>query len=88
MEYQSTITRGGQVTLPAKVRRKLGLEPGDRVVFRIEGDTVLVEPPKFTLETAFASIKLGRPIRDIEKAIADAKAAKLQRDLEKGLYGG
>ncbi len=32
----------GQVTIPKKVRDALGIEPGDRVTFIVEGDTVRV----------------------------------------------
>ena len=36
MEVASHVTSKGQITIPAAVRRALGLEPGDRVVFRVE----------------------------------------------------
>jgi len=67
-QYRTTITKGGQVTLPAKIRRKLGLKLGDQVVvFREEGDAVFVEPPAFTLQTAFASVPpLKKPVSDKE----------------------
>ena len=32
----------GQVTIPKKIRDVLGIEPGDRVTFVVEGDTVRV----------------------------------------------
>ena len=32
----------GQVTIPKKIRDVLGIEPGDRVTFIVEGDTVRV----------------------------------------------
>lgn len=40
------ISANGQITLPADVRRRLGLGPGDKVVFieNEEGDTVVVRP--------------------------------------------
>lgn len=40
----SRLTRKGQVTIPAEVRRKLGLKQGDKVAFVQEGDTVTVVP--------------------------------------------
>lgn len=42
----ATISANGQITLPADVRRRLGLGPGDKVVFieNEEGDTVVVRP--------------------------------------------
>ena len=43
MSRQSaTVTSKGQITIPWEVRRRLGLETGDRVDFRIEdGRTVM-----------------------------------------------
>ena len=39
------ITSKGQITLPKEVRDALGVEPGDRVAFRIQEDgAVVVEP--------------------------------------------
>jgi AbrB family looped-hinge helix DNA binding protein len=34
----------GQVTLPASVRRALGLEPGDNLVISVEGDRAVLQP--------------------------------------------
>ncbi len=42
MAFQSRITSKGQVTVPVAIRRKLGLERGDRVEFREHaGETVI-----------------------------------------------
>ena len=38
------ITRKGQVTIPAEMRRSLGLKEGDRVAFVLEGNVVRVIP--------------------------------------------
>lgn len=35
--YYTTVTRKGQITIPAPVRRELGLEEGDRVEVSVEG---------------------------------------------------
>ena len=47
MEYQpmqqlSKVTSKYQATIPLAVRRKLGLKPGDAVLFEIENDSVTV----------------------------------------------
>jgi AbrB family looped-hinge helix DNA binding protein len=42
MQQASRLTRKYQTTIPLPVRRKLGLKPGDAVVFEIENDTVTV----------------------------------------------
>ena len=38
------ITSKGQITLPADVRRTLGVGRGDAVVFEVDGNTVVVVP--------------------------------------------
>ncbi len=42
MQQLSKVTSKYQATIPLAVRRKLGLKPGDAVVFEIENDTVRV----------------------------------------------
>lgn len=39
-QVSSRITERGQATIPAEVRRLLGLGSHDRIVFEIEGDNV------------------------------------------------
>ena len=42
MKNSSTISSKGQITVPQEIRKRLGLEPGDRVEFVVEeGRTVL-----------------------------------------------
>jgi AbrB family looped-hinge helix DNA binding protein len=38
----SSLSKKGQVTIPKEVRRRLRLGPGDRVVFVIQGDSILI----------------------------------------------
>ena len=37
-EYVATVTSKGQLTLPAAVRRQLGIDPGDRVTIVVEDE--------------------------------------------------
>jgi AbrB family looped-hinge helix DNA binding protein len=49
----STLTSKGQVTIPAEVRRRLGLRPGDHVGFVIEGDAIRLVRKETHIEAAF-----------------------------------
>jgi AbrB family looped-hinge helix DNA binding protein len=40
------VTRNGQITLPAAVRRAAGIEEGDLVAVSIEGDTITLVPKR------------------------------------------
>jgi len=36
------VTRNYQITIPAEVRRRLGIKVGDRVVVEVEGDKIVI----------------------------------------------
>jgi AbrB family looped-hinge helix DNA binding protein len=40
--YQSRLSGKGQVTIPVEIREKLALEPGDIVVYEVEGDRAVL----------------------------------------------
>jgi AbrB family looped-hinge helix DNA binding protein len=80
-EYFSTITRNGQVTIPAEIRRALDLKVGDIVVWRQEGNEVLLLPARFTLESAFGPVEPRRP-EDIKEIERSAKASKAKATVE------
>lgn len=46
MKNSSTISSKGQITVPQRVRERLGLSAGDRVEFVIEGDRTLIRPAR------------------------------------------
>ena len=48
MDVHAKMTSKGQVTVPKAVRDALGIQSGDRVVFRVEGErAVLARTPEF-----------------------------------------
>jgi antitoxin PrlF len=62
VEYISSVTSKGQVTIPAVIREKLGIGLRDKVIFRIVDDRVEVEPLTMTLAEAYGSVTpLNRP---------------------------
>lgn len=56
MEITARLTSKGQVTIPNAVRKALGLEDGDRVVFRVDGDRAILArtPDLLSLAGSFA----------------------------------
>ncbi len=81
----TTITQRNQVTIPAEVRRLLGLKPRDKVTFTIDNDgDVRLSPSIFTLETAFGSVRpTGNETTDFKEIIRDAKEAKAEDTIGK-----
>ena len=43
MPVAATISSKGQVTLPAALRAKLGLEPGSRITFEARGKELIIK---------------------------------------------
>jgi len=76
-ERWTVVTRKGQVTVPAPIRREMGLEKGDKVAFVVEdGQVRLIRTPSVVQRTAGA-LKSRRPpltaeqLREVaEQAIA------------------
>jgi antitoxin PrlF len=69
----SRMTSKGQVTVPKAVREILGIEPGDRLAFRIaENGVVSVEPETVELTALRGALKprrRGVTLADMDAAI-------------------
>jgi AbrB family looped-hinge helix DNA binding protein len=84
-KFVSTISSKGQVTIPADIRRKLGVNPSDQVTFVLtEDEKVELRPVRYTLESVLGSIEAlpGETAdldREIREATEEAMARKMQR---------
>ncbi len=69
--HNSTLTSKGQVTIPAEVRRRLGLHPGDHVGFIVDGDEVRLVRKESRIEAAFGICKpkTSVSVEDMEQII-------------------
>ncbi len=77
-KFTTTVTQRGQVTVPAQVRKVLGVKPKDKITFTIDDDAVRLSSAAFTLESAFGSVHpLHRP-EDLEKLSRIAKEEKAE----------
>jgi AbrB family looped-hinge helix DNA binding protein len=79
----ASVTERGQVTIPAEVRKALGITARDKVDFVIEDGEVRLKRPKYTLQTAYASVPPLRGGKDIDEAIREAKDERADRLVEK-----
>lgn len=79
----TAMTQRGQATIPAEVRRLLGLEPGDKIGFAIEDGVVRLVPPCFTLDSAFGSVTPSRKPEDFEELSEEAKEHKVEETVRK-----
>ena len=81
-EFTVTTTQRNQVTIPAEVRRILGLKPRDKVAFTIEdGGEVRLSAASFNLDAAYGSVKPSATPEDFDEISRNAKDAKAEAEL-------
>lgn len=78
-EVVATMTSKGQVTVPAEVRRRMGLQAGDRVIFVLgEGGDVALRVPHYpdvaSVLGAAGSLPEPRSWEEIERVVDEGRA--------------
>jgi AbrB family looped-hinge helix DNA binding protein len=68
------VSTKGQVVVPSKIRRKLGLQPGDSLEARVEGQCIVLTPRKVRLRKARI---IRDPVTGLPVLTIGAKAPKL-----------
>lgn len=87
-ELIATVSKRGQVTIPAEVQRVLDLRPGDKVRFLVQDNHVELAPAQFTVASAAGSARLLPGVEvdaDFKRQIREAKedhAIEVMRDLK------
>jgi AbrB family looped-hinge helix DNA binding protein len=81
----STITSKGQTTLPAPIRRALRLKAGDRIVYEIQGDSVVIRPQPGVM-AVFGALKppAGKSGVPFEEARAKSREAWTEEAAREG----
>jgi AbrB family looped-hinge helix DNA binding protein len=66
----TTVSAKGQIVIPAKVRKRLGMKAGTKVYFNIEGQNVLIIPiPDDPINAACGFLAGGKSLsKDLEKS--------------------
>lgn len=85
VEFIAKISRKNQITVPAEVRRHLGVGPSDKIAFVFtERGTVEVQNPQSDLESIFGSIPaIPGTSLDFEREIEEATAEEAQRVMQR-----
>ncbi len=90
MVYTVSITSQGQISIPAKIRRELGLDKKEKALVSIDQDRIIVEPVEDFLQLE-GSLKhkviKGKSIQEIirleKEAVAEAVVERYKRSLGK-----
>ena len=77
----SSMTTKGQVTIPASLRERLGLKPGDKVAFVEDAGKVILKRVDTQVDAAFGLIKTRKiaSLDDLDSTIADARGRRARR---------
>ncbi len=80
-EIVSSVTSKGQVTLPADVRRRLGIDAPGKIAFVLEPNgTVMLRPVRSTWESVKGSVPaLPNETADLAAEITDAFEAHVEK---------
>ena len=79
-EIIATVSSKNQITLPAEVRRRLGIGAADKIAFVLDESGVRIEPVRLTLADLYGSVPaLPGETADLEKEIDEAISAEADR---------
>lgn len=74
----STVTSKGQITIPADLRKSLGLRPGQQVTFSRTENALIITPVEDDVTATFGLLKAKRGV-SLEKM--DEAIAEMAKDL-------
>ena len=57
--YSAKLIKGGKIVIPATLRRKLGFNEGDNLVFEMDGDRLVLKTRASMLGDIRAKVKAG-----------------------------
>lgn len=80
MESAARVTSKGQITIPKSVREALGLDEGDAVVFRVDGERAVLARTADLLDLAGSvsvpASKRGASLADIRREVRSSRARR------------
>jgi AbrB family looped-hinge helix DNA binding protein len=82
-ELRTVVTRKGQVTVPAEIRRELGLQRGDKVAFILENGNVRFERATSVVERTAGIFKSNEPPLSAEELRRAAEEAWVEDAMER-----
>jgi AbrB family looped-hinge helix DNA binding protein len=84
----ATVTRGGQVTLPAEIRTLLGVKAGEKVAFAVDDGVVRVERLEYqTVKDVSGKVPpLHPPLdwKEVEQIVKEERAERYREKMRRG----
>ena len=82
MDYVSSLTSKGQVTIPVSIRKALGLKPHDKVAFRMDNGTVNISPARGSVRDSAGKVKI-KGFNSMKQLRRDTARAVAERALKR-----
>lgn len=80
MDAAARVSSKGQITVPKAVREALGIEEGDDVVFRVEGNrAVLARTPDFLALAGTISVPAAKRSTTWDEVIVKTRSARMTK---------
>ena len=73
--YTVSITSQGQISIPADIRKKLGLKGGMKAIVLLEKDRVIIEPVPDLLSLAGSLHKYAKKGMSVDKVLQEEERA-------------
>ena len=83
MQFTTLVTQKGQATIPAPIRKKLGIKPNTKIVFELKNENEATLQPVADFFAMKGSVKSNKPfdINAMEKAVSEAIVNKYVKKL-------
>lgn len=81
---ESIMTRKGQVTIPKEIRDRLGVKEGEKVLFVVRGDEIILKVVKGTILDLRGSVRPARRPEDFDKVRQSVKQTVARRVVRHG----
>lgn len=85
-EHISSVSPKGQITIPAEIRRVLGVGPKDKIAFLLEDGRVEITPARSPLDALYQAVPALNPPRswsEIEQIVRDEQAERAAKSARK-----
>ena len=76
------VGRRGQITLPSRIRRHIGLKEGDHIALLLENDRIIIHPITQTLLDLRGSVPVesAQDFESVRRQALDARASRNAQD--------
>ncbi len=84
-EHITVLTRKGQITVPAGMRRALGLKQGDKIAVRMDGSDIWLALARSAVERTAGAVHTNQPPLPAKELREVSEEARAQEAMERGV---